>query len=109
MYSTIALILAFILVIKYAFELIAAHLLLAAVDKAMKLPRLQSGEIRLKMLKNLLASGECTKENELRKAISLIKKCNYDIYLLAPLLGIALFSDHLPSLVQLIRDLSLFR
>ncbi|MDP9082130.1 MAG: hypothetical protein M3O71_32355 [Bacteroidota bacterium] len=103
MYTKLAIFLAFITTMKYAYKLINAHQILAKIDKITKIPRKASGEIRIKELELFASCVNSESRYELMEAIGLLKKCNYDIYLLTFLLFIIIATDFSLSISPILR------
>ncbi len=106
MTATLLLSLAFITVLKYAFELIKAHQLLAKIDREYPIRRSTGGEIKIKYLQEMLLSG-IYKSEELPNAIRLLKKSNYDLCAITVLLIMVLFFDPSTPLGEMLSQLHL--
>lgn len=64
----------------YCYSLIYAHVLLARIDKRMRIPRHISGEIRLKEIKDWALLEFKDVEPDIKKAIMLLNLSNYIVY-----------------------------
>lgn len=86
------LLIALILLIGYAYSIIAAHILLAKIDKTTPIPRNVSGEIRLSELKKIVTSFDLT--DSAVRATLFLKVANYFIYAFSTLFIYSQFFHH---------------
>jgi hypothetical protein len=69
----------------YVYTLFSAHIMLARIDKKIKIPRRKCGEIKIKDLKKFAVKFDGY-ESEITNAIFFLKLNNYVIYSLSGLL-----------------------